>query len=178
MTKTCKRCKLPRGGENFPPSNMHKDGRGATCLDCIYARNKQNAEKSRSKALLKKMAKEIPKKKKRAKTDAEKLFDKHKKEILDEMFEKHGYYFCQHSKRRCLRGALSIHHIVYKSERRNHPEIHNKRNLIAVYDPRGIYDEAINAHKWFHNKKKRRNELVKGRNLTELFDESIMLHHK
>jgi len=55
---------------------------------------------------------------------------------------------------------FSTHHIVFRSEKPNHPEMNNPANLIFL---------CHNCHEGFHNDKRSRNYLVKERGLQELF---------
>ena len=67
------------------------------------------------------------------------------------------YIKCQ----RCDKTSrVECHHIIYRSEKPKHPEIHNIRNLILL---------CRDCHDWFHSNKANRNELVDKRGLTELF---------
>ncbi|GAF78733.1 unnamed protein product [marine sediment metagenome] len=51
-------------------------------------------------------------------------------EMMRSQQSKHGYNFCE----KCTRSdkGLSIHHIVYRSERPKHPMLHEKINLIIL----------------------------------------------
>lgn len=87
------------------------------------------------------------------------------REIEEEIMQKHGYLFCQACGRNDC-GALSFHHIVYRSEKPVHCFLHNKRNLILV---------GQRCHAEFHQEKRRRNYLIEERKLTELFGDDILL---
>ena len=68
-------------------------------------------------------------------------------------------------------GAMryETHHIIFASEVPGHEELHNFRNLIYV---------CINCHNKLHKNKKLRNELVKNRNLNELFNRNLIVYDK
>ncbi len=57
---------------------------------------------------------------------------------------------------------LEHHHIIFRSEAPKHENLHNPRNVIKL---------CGTCHKWFHNKKDNRKELVIERKLWELFPE-------
>ncbi len=87
------------------------------------------------------------------------------KQIVNSMIDNHGFLFCQHCNR--SDGPLSPpHHIIFKSERPGHPELHNVRNLILL---------CFECHDKFHGKIKgftkhgMRKELIVERNLNKLF---------
>lgn len=88
-------------------------------------------------------------------------FKKNAKELGEEQFEEYRYNFCQ------MCGTsnafkLDVHHIYFKSEVPDHPEMHNKRNLIIVCREK--------CHKALHDKKELRNDLVEERGLKKLFN--------
>jgi len=91
-------------------------------------------------------------------------------EIVEDMLFLEGYVFCQNCGRSNAM-KYDFHHIVYKSEARRHPELHNKRNLIHVCT--GV-DGAQGCHEWFHLKKENRNAIVEERRLHELFPEILI----
>lgn len=88
-----------------------------------------------------------------------KIRDSLKSEIISE----YGFLFCQ----RCNinKPPFDTHHIIFRSEKPNHEHIHNKKNLIVL---------CVKCHNYYHKTKSNRNELVKERNLTELFGNSIL----
>ena len=96
--------------------------------------------------------------------NGERLYLRTRNQMRDRMMNDYGYIFCE----RC--GITStykfeMHHIVYRSEKPNHPQIHNERNLINL---------CLLCHNWFHKNKSNRNEIVKQRNLSELFGNDIL----
>ena len=88
-----------------------------------------------------------------------KTYKKNRQELFDEMINENGYSFCQECKKTTQ--AIASHHIIYRSEKPKHPEIHNKLNLILI---------CSICHDNFHNNKNSREHLIKERNLTELFN--------
>lgn len=169
--KICKKCKQNLSMDLFPPSRINKDGKNKTCFCCLRKRKNELTAASVAKSMLKELKTE---QKKRPKTpqqlrriEEEKIYKKNRKELLDEMFEKHGRYFCQHSGEQCERSDLEAHHIVFRSEARNHPELHNKRNLILVVEK---------SHRWYEKNKSNRKKLVEERGLEELFGKRISFY--
>ena len=71
-------------------------------------------------------------------------------------------YFCQ--KCGVSQKSLECHHIVWRSEIPRHELKHDLRNLIFL---------CIECHKWYHDKKCNRNELVEDRKLYKLFGDKI-----
>ena len=62
--------------------------------------------------------------------------------------------------------AYDLHHIVFRSEMPNHPELHNPRNIIYI---------CRSCHSFLHgSKRKAREEIVKKRNLEELFNTKLL----
>lgn len=91
---------------------------------------------------------------------------KNRKELVDEMQDKYGYIFCQ--KKGCGTSRaykFEVHHIVFRSERPNHPMLHSKINLIIVCNE--CHNSGPNS---FHNKKEERNYLVVERQLDKIFN--------
>ncbi len=81
-----------------------------------------------------------------------------------EHLEDIGYDTSEQGCERCSRTdqpRYEVHHIVYRSECRNHPEKHNIRNLIYL---------CAKCHNWYHQDKKRRATLLEARKLYELFE--------
>ena len=80
--------------------------------------------------------------------------------LKEKMFNEYGYIYCQN----CFTTSsykYEIHHIIYRSELPKHKELNNPRNLIILCEL---------CHKWFHNKKTRRNDLIVKRKLWEVFN--------
>lgn len=75
---------------------------------------------------------------------------------------KNRYLFCEN----CgvnINGTMrfEVHHIVFRSEKPNHKNLHNQKNLVLL---------CIKCHNLFHKKKSIRNELFIERGLSELFE--------
>ena len=81
------------------------------------------------------------------------------KRIKEEQIEQYGYPFCQN----CMRSTNNLegHHIIWRSEKPNHKNLHKKENIILCC--RTCHDE-FHAHKH-----KAREIIVKERKLDELF---------
>lgn len=93
-------------------------------------------------------------------------YKKNRQELINEHLDNFGYIFCQH----CGKSnafMFECHHIVFRSEMPNHPNLHDKENLIIVADD--CHDDAhgANKHQW-------RADLIKERGLTEIFGNSIL----
>ena len=81
-------------------------------------------------------------------------------EVIEELIERDGYIHCQH----CgvsQSFKFHCHHIFFRSEKPNHPELHNKKNLIILCDQ---------CHSLHHGDKSIRDEIVEERNLIKLFE--------
>ncbi len=92
------------------------------------------------------------------------------KEYVEERLLEVGYLQCEECGR--SNNIDPPHHIVFKSEKPNHPEIHNKRNLILL---------CRKCHDFFHGKcknplpkKEARRHLIEERDLVELFGKDIL----
>lgn len=94
----------------------------------------------------------------------DKVYDKNRKELIDEMLDKFGYIYCQHCQKSRNVYKFEVHHIIFRSEAPEHPEIHNKRNLIILCSK--CHKEGKDS---FHNQKNKRDYLIKSRKLDELF---------
>lgn len=87
-------------------------------------------------------------------------------QIIDNQMNDYGFLFCQYCKR-ADKTLSPPHHIIFKSERPKHPELHNIRNLILL---------CYECHDKFHGKIKgftkheMRRKLIEIRELTELFN--------
>jgi predicted HNH restriction endonuclease len=76
----------------------------------------------------------------------------------------HDYKYCEMcGVSGCHR--YEVHHIVYRSEKPNHKELNNHKNLILL---------CVNCHKKLHKDKKLRNGIVKKRDLEKLFDDKLL----
>ena len=99
-----------------------------------------------------------------AKRDYSPEFIKNSKEIKKEMIDDVGYLYCQYTGRS---DSLKheTHHIIFRSEKPNHPHLHSKMNLIVV---------GIEAHNEFHKHKWIRNKIVKDRGLDAIFGKDVL----
>lgn len=85
---------------------------------------------------------------------------KNRKELVSEMQETYGYIYCQ----KCQSShsyKFHVHHIFFRSEYPEHPNLHNKKNLLIVCEY---------CHNKFHSNKSIRNEIVENRNLKQMFN--------
>lgn len=97
-------------------------------------------------------------------------YTKNRNELIEEQLDEFGYHFCQ--KKGCGTSSaykFEVHHIVFRSEKPNHPEIHSKVNLIIVCNK--CHNISPNS---FHNKKDERNYLVEERGLDKIFNISLI----
>lgn len=92
-------------------------------------------------------------------------FYKKSKELKKEIIDIAGYMHCQHcNTNNSLR--WETHHLVYRSEKVKHKNLHDKRNLIVC---------CIKCHNEFHkHKHEMRAKYIEERNLTELFGNDIL----
>jgi hypothetical protein len=100
----------------------------------------------------------------RKQTTGERQFVRNAKEIEAEMIERVGYKYCQY----CTASnspRFERHHIIYRSEKPNHPSLHSKVNILIV---------CIACHNEFHKHKILRNGLVKKRGLDKLFGADVL----
>jgi hypothetical protein len=89
-------------------------------------------------------------------------FERQRAKLDQLLIERHGQVICEVHGIECEHEwmGLQTHHIVYRSERKHHPMLHNVINLIKC---------CIPGHNWFHEKKSNRNQLMKERGLDEIF---------
>lgn len=95
--------------------------------------------------------------------EGDKLFLRVRNGMRERMKNDYGYIFCE----RC--GTTStyqfeMHHIVYRSEKPNHPHLHSEKNLINL---------CMECHNWYHKAKENRSILIETRKLYELFGEDV-----
>ncbi len=84
--------------------------------------------------------------------------------MRQEMVNDVGYLYCQLTGRSdCLK--YETHHIIFRSEKPNHPFLHKKINLIII---------GIGTHNEFHKNKWMRNDLVKERGLDKIFGDDVL----
>jgi hypothetical protein len=92
-----------------------------------------------------------------------KLFLRNRNEMREEMMGKYGHLLCEHcNTTQTLR--FEMHHIVYRSEKPNHPNLHDKINLINL---------CIQCHNDYHKSKLMRENLIVERNLIKIFGSDI-----
>lgn len=94
----------------------------------------------------------------------EKVFIKNGKEIKQSMIDNKGYIYCENCG---VSSSLKFecHHIIYRSEKPLHENLHDKKNLIVL---------CIKCHNLFHKEKSIRNEIVKNRELNKLFGNDVL----
>lgn len=94
----------------------------------------------------------------------QRLFTKNAKEIEQKMFENEGYKYCENCK---ISNAIRYerHHIIYRSEKPLHPNLHDKENILIV---------CISCHNEFHRIKSKRNNLVLKRGLDKIFGQDVL----
>ena len=91
---------------------------------------------------------------------ASRQYSKNREQLISSMLDKYGYIFCE----RCGRSKafkFEVHHIIFRSEKPKHPNIHDIENLLIVCN---------DCHKYFHDNKDARNKLVKKRKLNLKFN--------
>lgn len=161
-----RQCALPECGVIYTPTNF---GQKFHSPKCAYKH---------------KLAKGVPKKKKEFKQrtpikkkpyvfkrkpirkkpiSAEDLvFMQNKNELKEAQIMSNGCTFCEV----CFMNLqVDAHHIVFRSEKPHHPEIHSKVNLILV---------CRKHHVWFHKSKGNRNKIVEDRKLNEIFGQDVL----
>lgn len=89
---------------------------------------------------------------------------KNRNQLIEDQREKYGYIFCQECQS-SKAYKFHVHHIVFRSERPGHKDLHSKENLIIVCN---------RCHDDFHNQKSKRNYLLVARNLLEKFKISLI----
>jgi hypothetical protein len=92
-----------------------------------------------------------------------KLFLRNRNQMRAEMIEKYGYLFCEHCKTTQTL-QFEMHHIIYRSEKPNHKNLHDKINLINL---------CIQCHNDYHKSKLMRENLICERNLIDVFGSDI-----
>jgi len=91
------------------------------------------------------------------------IYINNRKELINDMLEFKGYVYCEF----CNSSnsfKFHSHHIIFRSEKPNHVNLHDKENLIIVCDK---------CHEIFHNEKSLRNRLVEDRKLYKLFGNDV-----
>lgn len=93
-----------------------------------------------------------------------KVFQQNRKEIIDSMINSVGYVYCQ-SCNTSNSPRFEAHHLIFRSEKPNHKNLHDKENILLV---------CIKCHNEFHKNKSKRNEIVENRNLQLLFGNDVL----
>lgn len=93
----------------------------------------------------------------------QKEFMRIRDKIRADMILDYGFLFCEKCKTTNTY-QWEMHHVIFRSEKPLHPNLHDKRNLINL---------CIPCHNWFHKVKSNRNALVEERKLYELFGEDV-----
>lgn len=87
-------------------------------------------------------------------------YNKQRDKLINGHIEKYGFLFCMRCKKNTCGLKFEVHHIIYRSEQPKHKNLHHLDNLIIL---------GSECHKWYHDKKDRREHLVNERNLKNLF---------
>jgi hypothetical protein len=92
--------------------------------------------------------------------DANRLFLRNKSALKNKQIIFTGYNYCENCG---LKNPyfLDAHHIVFRSERPNHANLHDKINIILLCRP---------CHDQFHAIKETRNPILEQRNLKSIFN--------
>jgi predicted RNA-binding Zn-ribbon protein involved in translation (DUF1610 family) len=94
----------------------------------------------------------------------ERQFKKNSKAIKDQMINELGCLYCENCEtNQSLR--FEAHHIIYRSEKPNHPLLHHKKNILIL---------CIRCHNDWHKSKGLRNTIVKQRKLHEYFGNDVL----
>lgn len=94
-----------------------------------------------------------------------KAFQKNAKIIREEQRDKYWYNFCEHCKSSNAY-RYETHHIIYRSEKPKHDNLHSRTNLLRL---------CRDCHIAFHKDKNMRYKYVVSRKLHELFNDSTLL---
>jgi hypothetical protein len=88
------------------------------------------------------------------------IFLKNKSALKSNQIKSRGYNFCEVCE---IKNPyfLDAHHIVFRSERPNHPNLNDKVNILLV---------CRECHNLLHNNKSARNKIVEQRNLKSIFN--------
>jgi len=82
-----------------------------------------------------------------------------------------GHLYCEYCGA-SIGVTFETHHLVYRSEKPNHPNLHNMVNLYHICTTRS--DGSEPCHKLFHRVKGTRNDIVKERGLDKLFGADVL----
>lgn len=94
----------------------------------------------------------------------EEVYGKNRKKLIEEQIDEYGFNFCQHCQKSRGVYKFEVHHIIYRSEAPEHPQLHNMRNLIILCS--ACHNSSKDS---FHAVKEKRNYLITERKLYELF---------
>lgn len=92
-------------------------------------------------------------------------YTKARKKLIEKQLDEYGYHFCEYCQKSRGVYKFEVHHIIFRSEAPNHPELHNERNLIILCS--ACHNGSGDS---FHNRKDKRDYLITGRKLHELFE--------
>lgn len=93
-------------------------------------------------------------------------FVNNSKQMKQEMIDSLGYIKCTHCNT-SNSARFETHHIIYRSEKPGHKNLHDQINLIVL---------CIGCHNEFHKHKSMRSQLVIDRGLDFIFGQDIILH--
>jgi len=94
----------------------------------------------------------------------QRLFTKNAKEIESLMISNVGYKYCEHCQT-SIGLRYERHHIIFRSEKPNHTNLHNKENILIL---------CVKCHNEFHKIKGLRNNIVEERNLDAIFGIDVL----
>jgi len=92
------------------------------------------------------------------------IFTKNAKEIEQKMIDSKGYKYCEFCET-TQTPRFERHHIIFRSEKPNHPNLHDKGNILIV---------CIGCHNILHKHKGLRNKIVEKRKLNEIFSNDVL----
>lgn len=93
------------------------------------------------------------------------LFQKNAKYIKKKMIDTVGFVSCQQCGISNPLYGFEAHHIIYRSEKPLHPNLHDKENIYILCKP---------CHNLYHKNKSIRNELVLNRGLDKIFGIDVL----
>ena len=86
------------------------------------------------------------------------VYQSNRRALISAQKKKAQFTYCQKCNKSC---SIETHHIIFRSEAPNHPNLHHKSNLILLC---GL------CHRWFHEEKGRRLPWIRERELWKLFN--------
>lgn len=145
-TKKCKTCKV-----EFKPFNSLQK---YCSLKCRYEDNMSlTLPKKKQKEKVQKYYKPIPE------------LERNKKLLRFQLIKEKGKLFCQKCNTDKSVFGWHVHHIVFRSEKPGHKNLHDLINLIHL---------CSECHDWFHEVKGRRIYLVEARRLEIVFGTDVL----